>query len=580
MRGLPQVYWKAARRFSSSQQLVRGRSVDRLSATPSSHWFQDRADGIIRARNRHGAGLGIGRESMKSLVRLFALGVVACAAQAQPTTSENGFEITKTQTVTNAPAAFVGRKTTDRETRVGNTPETRGDSSTIVLTVGGFVRACPTAEGVVAGTFEYAISRDDVDDGPGGTQTKRSSNRILATLKGHVKDDGMLDYIEIEAEVMRELDGMPPEQRTVSRRFRLGEGGQPDTNAMRDAVLATANLSIAVVMWMGATIYSEAQTRWNTVNECVEFHFDPPTNTRTLGPNESVDVRTELRTKEDGAPVFGGGLLRVETLAGIGSSTPRGDRELPSDSPFTVTYTASAAPRAGHGFYVGARTRAGIGEAKWLIRPAVRFEGTFSQSQNSSVGPADLAGALPPGLPPGLGAALGAGAARYGIGATMVSEISGTLVWTPEEGAQRAKTFGDVDSTFYVPTDGEITVDVKSVGQSNAGACTINGNKTFSIRSLPPPGRQFLVLEVAADGRYKMMLGMISYFLQFQATQTCRVRRRETNEPVIVNDAGVVIGPQQGSLTADGIAGETPQPIVFGVHSYVGRWAFRRIEPQ
>jgi len=111
---------------------------------------------------------------MRSTLPLALLGTAtlfAAALEAQ-TSSQGGYEVTRSQTVTNAPARHVGRKTTDRETRVGNTPETDGNSQTLVMTVGGFVRECPTAEGLVAGNFEYTVTSDAVNTDEGETRRR------------------------------------------------------------------------------------------------------------------------------------------------------------------------------------------------------------------------------------------------------------------------------------------------------------------------------------------------------------------------------------------------------------------------
>src|SRR5262245_58429279 len=90
------------------------------------------------------------------------------AALSQAGSSTTGYEIEKSQSVQNAPAGSVGRKTTDREHRVGNAEDTLGDELTYVLVFGGFARRCPTDEGIVGGEFEYSITYDateTTDDG-------------------------------------------------------------------------------------------------------------------------------------------------------------------------------------------------------------------------------------------------------------------------------------------------------------------------------------------------------------------------------------------------------------------------------
>lgn len=290
-----------------------------------------------------------------------AYGVTA-HAQAAATTSEGGYEVRKWQTVARAPHGSVGRKTTDHETRVGNTPETDGNSSNFVMTIGGFAKKCPTAEGIVAGEFEYSLTVDEVNTDEGETQRTHYAKRIVAGLEGQVRDDATIDFIDVNAEFTRG-DGTPPQR--VRTRFTPGRAGEPDMAAMRSAVEMTADLSIAIVMWMAAPIYREALLEWTKMNECVEFSFDPPSEERSLGPNESAEIRTELKTKDGKFPV-GGAKMQANALQGIGNLAPH-QGETRVDAPFTFAYTASPNPRPGHGFDVATFSRAGAAGAKWKI---------------------------------------------------------------------------------------------------------------------------------------------------------------------------------------------------------------------
>src|SRR5436190_8128550 len=134
---------------------------------------------------------------MRSFVLLSAATLLPGLAAAQNSTSEGGYDVTRSQTVANAPAGYVGRKTTDRETRVGNTPETNGNSSMFVMTIGGFVRECPSAEGLVAGDFEYSLTAEDVDTRAGDTRRTQNGVSLNVRLEGHVRDDGIVDYVTI-----------------------------------------------------------------------------------------------------------------------------------------------------------------------------------------------------------------------------------------------------------------------------------------------------------------------------------------------------------------------------------------------
>ena len=505
---------------------------------------------------------------MRSFVLLSVAALLPGLAAAQNPTSEGGYEVTRSQTVANAPAGYVGRKTTDRETRVGNTPETDGNSSAFVLTVGGFVRECPSAEGLVAGNFEYSLAADDVNTDEGETRRAHNVVSLVANLEGHVRDDGIVDYVTVDGDFTRQRAGSPSEQQHVQRRFSVGAQGQPDFAAMEDAVTATADLSIAVVMWMGSTLYTQAQTHWNMLDACAEISFEPATRTRALGPNQSAGVRATLRTKGDKAPI-GGAEFQANALAGVGTLTPHGGRT-DAGSPIDFTYTASANPTNAHGFDVAARSRAGIAAAEWHILAATPYEGTFTQTRTMNMSGSTL---------PADARALGA--ERYGIGFSTNYEITGRLRWTAEDGSTRPSSFGDAGSTFYVPTDGEITVRVHGNGRSAAGVCTNEGERTFRLGELPREALQYMVLEIGGDGRYKVWLSMVSYYLQFKLQTRCNMTTGQRLEQTLdINDAGIVLAQQDGVVTNDTVAGQTAAPIVYGVDRYEGRWEFRKAQPQ
>jgi len=483
---------------------------------------------------------------------MWAFGLAFAHAQAPAVTNEGGYTITRSQTVTNPPVGSVGRKTTDHETRVGNTKETEGLSRTTVMTIGSFARSCPTAEGIVVGSFEYLLTVDDVHRAAGATERTHSVRSAIATLEGHVSDLGTIEYVDVDAEFTRGVDGTQKDR--IRTRFTPGADGSLDMQAMQKAVEQTADVTIAIVIAMAGPVYSEAQLEWSKLNRCVEFSFDPPTATRVLGPNQMVDVRTELRTKDEGVRVVGGS-FQANSLAGVGTVAPR-QGDIRPDAPLVMTYTASTTPKRGNGFDIAAKSRAGFAGGEWRIAELVKFEGTFSQTEATS---------MSPGV--------------YGIGVAMRQKVTGRLVWSPEQNSGNAGTFGDVASQFYVPMEGEITAAIDNDSRSRAGSCEQEGSKTFAIKDLPPAARQYLVLEVAADGRYRMMLGMVSAFLQFEATQKCssRMPGPRGNGKVNVNSVGIVIGQQDGRVTEEGVAGRTAQPIVYGPLSYTGEWRFRQI---
>ena len=300
-----------------------------------------------------------------------------------PLSANEGYSAERSQSVESAPRGSVGRKTTDREHRVGNTEETDGNETTVVFTFGGFARKCPTAEGIVEGTFEYSLVYDEINTDDGESQHNHLGRRLVARLEGHVRDDATLERVELDGQYTAETSGSrfaaTQERRPVRATFRPGPGGEPDWPAATRAVEMAGDVAVAaVVLWAGE-FYKTAEAEWRKKNACVEFSFDPPTETRSLEPNESVQVRVELRTKEGSAPVPWRSAY-VNAINGVGTVSPRSVEAEPG-APATVTYTASSRPRQGHGIDLATTSRAGIAEAKWLIAESdtyeLRFESTI-----------------------------------------------------------------------------------------------------------------------------------------------------------------------------------------------------------
>jgi hypothetical protein len=484
-----------------------------------------------------------------------------------PPTSTPGYDVQRSQSVQTAPVGSVGRKTTDREHRIGNAPDTRGTEATYVLTFGGFARRCPTSAGRVTGDFEYSITYDGTRRGDGGEISREHyARRLVVRLEGQVGDDAKLTYVDMTGDLSIESSGTTEaptsERRPVKTRFTPGPQGEPDVPAMRAAVEMTADIAVASAVLAAGMLYRTAELEWSKLNECVEFTFDPPTDTQQLGPNESRQVRIGLRSREDGAAVPWMS-NRIQTIDGVGEVSPK-VVEAAAGAPVTLTYTASAQPRRGNGLEVTTQSRAGVANAKWRIVELARYEGTFTQMGTMSLRASDMT----------------AYDARYGVGGSQNSEITGRLIWTPDGTGRRFRTFGDVASIVYVPTDGEITVKLRGEGHSIAGACVFNGEKTFAIRDLTPADLQYLQLEVAQDGRYRLMLGMIVYSFEVQVEVTCPVPSAGLVRTTETYDATIGLRLQQGVLTNGMVAGETTEPVVAGPFRYTGRWEFRPSEPR
>jgi len=490
--------------------------------------------------------------ALRACWALLAALAPCAAALSQAASSTTGYEIEKSQTVQNAPAGSVGRKTTDREHRVGNAEDTLGNEYTYVLVFGGFARRCPTSAGIVTGDFEYTIAYDATETGDDG-QSRREHHvrRLVAQLEGHIGDDARIMYVELTGDFTIERSGTAvapaSERRPVQARFTPGPAGEPDMPAMAAAVEMTADISVASAILMAGTIYRDAEAEWSKLNACVEFSFDPSTDSVELGPNQSRQVRVELKAKEDGGSVP----LKTDRISAIGSIGTVAPRNVASadGAPVTLTYTASARPRAGHGIDIATTSRAGLAGRPWRI--VDRYEGTFTQVDKTE-------GSI--GI----------------LGGTTTQTMTGRLVWTSEPAGRHAPSYGDVHSAFYRANQGEITVELSNVN-TNAigGSCETQGRETFALASLPL-SVQYLLLEIAADGRYKLILAIPDNPpTTWAADSSCRIPGTgTTRQKTPATLPAIVIGIQEGRLDADqAVVGEMP-PVQRGPLITTGRWSF------
>jgi hypothetical protein len=302
---------------------------------------------------------------------LLLVALAPCASASAQPASMAGYVVADrpTQTKQPAPPGWVGQKTIDRERRVSNTDATRGTEATYTLTFGGFTRSCPMADGVVDGNFEYALT-SEVRTVPGGALQSRHSRHLVAQLRGEVGPDARLIRIELTGSWTIETReaGMPPSMQTVPVRQPVRpSAGNPDWPAMESAIRQTGDLSVATVILWAGEFYAAAELNWIKENECVEFAFDPPSDQRSLAPNESAQVRVELRTKAGGLPVPWE-TPEVRAIDGVGTVSPRPARAPAGTA--TLTYTASSQPRRGHGIQLFTTSRAGVAggeKGKWRI---------------------------------------------------------------------------------------------------------------------------------------------------------------------------------------------------------------------
>jgi hypothetical protein len=477
--------------------------------------------------------------------------------------SPDGYSVEQSaQSVQAAPPGWVGRKTTDIETRVGNTDATRGRARRSTLTVGTFVKECPTAEGRVEGNFEYSLTVDDAIDSEGEEPRREHYTQLLsAELTGQVRDDAQLDYVEYVARFTRSDRDVQSAPVVDSGRFTPGVDGSGDFSAMLRAVEKTSEIAFAMAIWLESPVFKAAEVEWQKLNKCVELKFDPATDTVALTPNEAKQVRAELHTKSTGEAVPWQS-DSISTLGSAGTVSPsRVEAQL--DAPATFTYTASGRPRRGDGFGFAARSRAGAGEGAWrIVRP--RIEGTFTQTERQ----------------PQRG---NTGAGSFEI--LQTTTVKGRLVWTPEaeqlaEGDLPHLPSFDVPSVHYVPTDGEISVDFEYDAKGANAVCRFDGSRVFPISAFSPRALGYLDLEVAADGRYKLSLGMLAGLLPVPVEN--RGCRMQVVMPLGVDsvwrDTAIVIGIHEGVIIDDRIEGELAPPIVVGPSTTTATWSFSKIE--
>ena len=411
----------------------------------------------------------------------------------------------------------------------------------------------------MAGEFEYTLTYDETTAVAREQRQTHKVRRLDARLKGHVDDDGNLGSVDLDGTYATADNdaGEQPRSTTaaVHTSFRVMLG-DPDLNALRDIVEATQQLSVAAFPLLLGPTMVEAQKAWSEFNRCVEFIVDPATDTRSLGPGASTQVRVELHTKEGGLPLPWK-TDHVNAWMDIGTVSPRrvsteGGRSA------TLTYTASSRPRRGHGIEITTASRAGLAAARWRIIEELKFEGTFTQVDKT-------AGSLSV------------------LSANTVETVTGRLVWAPDRERQHAPTFGDVSSVFYVPSDGEITIETSTAtGNSVGGACESQGSKTFALGSLPEGVLQYLLLEIAADGRYNLVLAIPDYpQTTWEIDAVCRIRgTRTTRQKIPAARPAVQIGRQQGRLNDDESFVCDMAPIRRGPLEITGQWSFKKLEPQ
>ncbi|MGC4028505.1 MAG: hypothetical protein QM696_06515 [Steroidobacteraceae bacterium] len=320
---------------------------------------------------------------------IFAVAVFSMAAVPAgpaPAAQENGYEVTRSETVLPVPANKVGRKILSRETKVGSTAETDGNSQTFTMTLGGFMDKCPMVEAgspvkfVVPGDFEYIIVADTVDTDVVPTERKHYMKTMKARIKVFVNDDLSVTDGEMEGTFTSDMDGVRTGPVSVRRPFRIEKGGGPNLDDLKEITRATGDLAAAGLMANASMTIIAVQRDWYKPNACSEVQLDPPSESRTVGPGETVEIHVTYRTKDSRQPIPKGEWTASAVGAGARLEATQG--KVREDGTFVVKYTAGSNPREGDGARIEALSPAGAGQGLWKIRIGgdyeVRFESTIS----------------------------------------------------------------------------------------------------------------------------------------------------------------------------------------------------------
>lgn len=308
-----------------------------------------------------------------------------------PDTSEDDYDVNKPpMRRDNAPAGWVGYKTTDIMTRIGKPPRTEGIYESYEMIIAPKAKQCPHLEGpdlkgIVDGTFEWSFVMYRRAMG----QAVLYRRHVVATLKGEVDDNAKIKQVDFDVTVTLQHIGteLAPysqsygttghftldHQTSLPQEFKIitvsdfSEAGAQANDAHLIGTLT------ALVAYFSGQEYYRAQLYWNHPNTCVDIVFNPATKTQRFAPNKSYQVKTELRTKKDQTVVptkFKE--ARERPREDNGRVSPREDKS-EINRPTTFTYQAPATKVQHSGFRLTAVSRAGVAEAKdgeWELAPS------------------------------------------------------------------------------------------------------------------------------------------------------------------------------------------------------------------
>ena len=319
-----------------------------------------------------------------------------------PSSESEGYKITKIESSQPAPEGYQGRTDKSTQTAIGNTPATAGKKFVSEFTMSNKIKSCPLADGTSEGEGLFFVAVAYSDSTATGIGSGRIEMQARAKYKGKVDDQAVLiapvkadiDYSYTETGNMRAANAAHGPIATaaatpIAQHFSIDVTpvhglGAPDVGAFHggdptSGQLAQAySVGTALGYWAGF-YYSAAELQWRNPNRCVQISFDPPSNSRKPVPGSNMKVNAQVKTRtgeptaasfRDGRPVLGGAVY-----PGTGSSD--------AGMPMTFTFTAPPQHADSAGFIVGALSRAGIAEEKWVTGLGSEWSGRISYSEIS-----------------------------------------------------------------------------------------------------------------------------------------------------------------------------------------------------
>jgi hypothetical protein len=130
----------------------------------------------------------------------------------------------------------------------------------------------------------------------------------------------------------------------------------------------------------------------------------------------------------------------------------------------------------------------------------------------------------------------------------------------------------------YRPTDGEITIEHSSRTANAVSKCDVQDTRTFSVKGLPKPLLQGMVLRVGSDGTYQLDLSVVATELQWYAKAKCvMMESKEYEAKILVGGHAFALGHQEGPIEY-GVHGETKTPRTQGEFKITGTWNFAAVK--